>query len=420
MRAATGGPLGALLMIAPLVAIPVFAVVGIPQVAPVVSSAVGDEEIPESSVATVKFGTPAAAPSAAVPSDPDDLFAPVGVAARKPAARGTPSRTISPLAEPSTMRGDVTYASSPNRGAVRLAAARQPVEPVSEPSSETELEDPAFASRPAGLPKPAPRRIATPSSSATGSSSTGRSSRPAEALQGWALAGEEASADRTDPTDDATELPPPVPRRAPREAPVGELADFDLDEPHHGSDAPAPRKPHSAAPKRKRTAPADAGLNLLSVDESAGTQKSPMRRLSPRTQPSSAPRHEDLLETSASSPAPTGKISLAEFTPGLVHPAGYVSRSSVPRDPQESTTSLPMPSANEPVTWETATKRLRELGIRQYKLEALPGEGRFLFVCALTPANDPRISRQFRAVAEEPLLAVQKALGEIEEWQLHH
>jgi len=73
MLASASGPLGALLVIAPLAAIPVVAIVGIPQFAPVAASPNDEEEIGE-------LGDSVAAPAVVRPAkrrSADDLFAPL-------------------------------------------------------------------------------------------------------------------------------------------------------------------------------------------------------------------------------------------------------------------------------------------------------------------------------------------------------
>src|SRR5262249_23341470 len=92
MHASASGPLGALLMIAPLAAIPVFAIVGVPQFAPVVASLadndddlsnLGDPAAPVSTdpVSTVPVSKIPVSTRGDEPRDAgkttDDLFAPV-------------------------------------------------------------------------------------------------------------------------------------------------------------------------------------------------------------------------------------------------------------------------------------------------------------------------------------------------------
>jgi hypothetical protein len=85
MSSSAGGPLGALLMIAPLAAIPVLAVVGVPQFAPVVASSSDDEDSDE---AEWQLEESAARPRPKRGSA-SDLFAPIEErgAARAPASR---------------------------------------------------------------------------------------------------------------------------------------------------------------------------------------------------------------------------------------------------------------------------------------------------------------------------------------------
>lgn len=103
MLASGSGPLGALLMIAPLAAIPVFAVVGIPQISPMVASATDEEEILPDRDSRTESTRPAPRRSRSA----DDLFAPVSSPApdpfdvppsrRKPEARGDRTESDSRL-----------------------------------------------------------------------------------------------------------------------------------------------------------------------------------------------------------------------------------------------------------------------------------------------------------------------------------
>jgi hypothetical protein len=79
--------------------------------------------------------------------------------------------------------------------------------------------------------------------------------------------------------------------------------------------------------------------------------------------------------------------------------------------------SFPRPTVPGQFTWKTAARRLNDLGIRRYRLESLAGQDRFLFTCSVTPSSSLRVTRRFEAEADEPLLAVQKVLEEIDEWQ---
>lgn len=74
MLASGSGPLGALLMIAPLAAIPVFAIVGLPQFSPMVASATDEEEIVPDHELRPAVSRSGQRKSRAA----DDLFAPMG------------------------------------------------------------------------------------------------------------------------------------------------------------------------------------------------------------------------------------------------------------------------------------------------------------------------------------------------------
>src|SRR5436190_4122246 len=102
MRSASG-PIGALLVIAPLVAIPVVAIVGIPQFAPVVASSsldddFGEEPLRNDFATTAPLNSPRGTPP--VRYKADDLFAPVEAPRRgdpAPAWRGDESSaTVTP------------------------------------------------------------------------------------------------------------------------------------------------------------------------------------------------------------------------------------------------------------------------------------------------------------------------------------
>ena len=73
------------------------------------------------------------------------------------------------------------------------------------------------------------------------------------------------------------------------------------------------------------------------------------------------------------------------------------------------------PQSEEPLTWRSAVHRLKELDIRHFQLE--PGErDEFHFSCYFTPSDNPRITHRFEAEATEPLRAVEKVLAQVEQW----
>jgi len=74
--------------------------------------------------------------------------------------------------------------------------------------------------------------------------------------------------------------------------------------------------------------------------------------------------------------------------------------------------------ARQPVgsSWRDAINRLNQLGIRTYRLSPSASDGRYHFMCLVTSADDPRISRRFEAESREPLDAVDRVLAQVEEW----
>jgi hypothetical protein len=69
--------------------------------------------------------------------------------------------------------------------------------------------------------------------------------------------------------------------------------------------------------------------------------------------------------------------------------------------------------------WREATRRLKELGIRRYRLESQIEEQTFVFICSFAAVENPRVVRRFEAEADDPLEAVQRVIEEIDEWQKH-
>ena len=71
------------------------------------------------------------------------------------------------------------------------------------------------------------------------------------------------------------------------------------------------------------------------------------------------------------------------------------------------------------LTWQVATKRLRALGVgssKQY-FTYLEASNSFLFSCTAAHAKNAKKLQRFEAEAEEPLLAVSQVLQQLEEWQ---
>jgi hypothetical protein len=293
MSASASGPIGALLLIAPLAAIPVLAIVGLPQFAPVAASPSEDD------LDAVSLGSPSEnhQPNpAAVRRGADDLFAPIG----EPAAPDRSRRGTLPPPEDS----------------------RAPLSGVRGTSY-------------------ADRRTQDDSGDWT---------TPAGALDGWEL-GTTAT---------------PFAGRDSRDMPRAREDHF----------AAAPNVPDADAVR--------AGFDpeLLQGEAPRGDFESHEKRLP------SLDRAERTLPSRNEQPADANRTrtgaanSMAEF---------YSKRG-----------------------WLAAAARLRELGIRNYQLEWVVEDQRFVFWCTVPSGNDSRISNRFEAQDEEPLYAVQKTLADVE------
>ncbi|MDA1163956.1 MAG: hypothetical protein O3B13_12700 [Planctomycetota bacterium] len=73
----------------------------------------------------------------------------------------------------------------------------------------------------------------------------------------------------------------------------------------------------------------------------------------------------------------------------------------------------------ESFSWQEAVDRLKELGIRTFRLSPDSGQSGYCFVCLVTSVEDPRVSRRFEAEATDPLLAVGRVLAQVEDWNQH-
>ena len=91
-----------------------------------------------------------------------------------------------------------------------------------------------------------------------------------------------------------------------------------------------------------------------------------------------------------------------------------VSGPSPPAQNRTSSTRI----ARQPVgsSWRDAIDHLNQFGIRTYRLSPSASDGRYHFMCLVTSADDPRISRRFEAESREPLDAVDRVLAQVEEW----
>jgi len=68
------------------------------------------------------------------------------------------------------------------------------------------------------------------------------------------------------------------------------------------------------------------------------------------------------------------------------------------------------------LTWRQASLRLTELGVKNYHLERGAAEGTFLFVCTFSPGDAPHVVHRFESETDDPLLAVNQVLQQVDRW----
>lgn len=77
----------------------------------------------------------------------------------------------------------------------------------------------------------------------------------------------------------------------------------------------------------------------------------------------------------------------------------------------------PAPLQNGSIlTWRQASAKLNDLGVKNYHLERGVSEGTFLFVCMFSPGDSPQVVHRFEAEADDPLIAVNQVLQQIDRW----
>jgi hypothetical protein len=298
MHGSASGPLGALLLIAPLAAIPVFAIVGVPQFAPLSASPSDDEEFTELGDSTSSHD-PVPAGDPAKSRCTDDVFAPLS---------DSPTRQ--------------------NSGSSASPSARQF-------AGSSDVRD---------LPNNA-----------------GQSLPPAEALDDWEIRSGTATIGVPKRGDDSPGKPGNPPRSSGRSSEELQLPADELEEGQVSAQGFSP--------------------DLL------------------KPEPGRRPR--STRENGVGSTAPDQRLDFPKAT------------NSNAAD--NSSPKLEMTA--ERSGWQAAARRLKELGIRKYRLEAQIEEQTFIFFCTFASPDDPRIVRKFEVEAETPLEAVQAVLTEIDEWR---
>ncbi|MEZ6058065.1 MAG: hypothetical protein R3C01_15300 [Planctomycetaceae bacterium] len=68
------------------------------------------------------------------------------------------------------------------------------------------------------------------------------------------------------------------------------------------------------------------------------------------------------------------------------------------------------------IGWQEASRKLNELGIEHYRIEAGSTLGSFVFICQFSPGDDPQVIQRFEAERNDPLQAVAEAIRQIEDF----
>jgi hypothetical protein len=126
----------------------------------------------------------------------------------------------------------------------------------------------------------------------------------------------------------------------------------------------------------------------------------------------------DVVPLDGSAPAPSPEIGAGEPAADTLTPPTRTPQPDAGlRLPEDFGSSEVTPGSLEgELTWKGAQKQLNEYGIHKFVLESTL-DGGFQFRCAVTDPDNPQVDRQFRTQATEPLLAVQKALDQIEDYR---
>ena len=422
MRSAGAGLLGALLMVAPLVAIPVMAVIGVPQFAPALSPTRW----------TDSFSSPV--------STEEELAADLG----EPEDHGSDRKTGNP---------------------------RKSADDLYAPLPEADLSDPNAADN-ATAPAEAPRRpIKGDSRTARTAADTERArvrsnNAPRGSLGEWEVdsgweqltgdsAVEQASAQDTEPAelDTGNELSSAPPAAAGRGAKSnsrsrsGEVRLASLD----GLPEAAPAAENNRTSRRSQIRPiteldGGAAANRLrqqpdDVDSNPGSgmdtadlgevveedenqievsPQSTAAKLKTRfrsdllTQPASATSRpaarSNLTKPVRTTPPPRETAELGDAVAGATLTEGNFGENS----PDTDATTGDVPA--DGLTWTSASRQLQAWGIRRFRLESNPEDGQFLFVCYAPEPHNPKAQRRFETSAHDPLEAVRIALGDIANW----
>lgn len=423
MRASGSGPFGAMLMIAPLVAVPILAVVGIPQFAPVVASP-ADENPYEADLtkyrAPVEEGHGESLRYAA-----DDLFAPFS---EDSASASSGAARTSPRSRASAARNEFAGEAFENEfAAVESFDAQVPSRPASRRNPRGREWDPPSDALSGWQMNAGEEQVAMASHRGGGQRGTGQ--------RGYAQSGEQfdsfgsqvseqpfgtpaaQTAGFPEETQFASEASPRVRRRAETRD-----AGFARDERVSAADVnPFLESSFEAAPAATSARTTRAGArsargaapveDFPAADQFGDAQAQSFGNENPQFG-QEEPFVDDFGAPAATEPyadvaAPTSSL---RTTPAGSAPVRTVAASAAPA-------TYGYGGGAEEFTWQTATQQLKRWGIRKHYFTYVEDRDTFLFSCSLTPTDNPAISQRFEAEHDEPLLAVREVLLQIDQWQ---
>jgi hypothetical protein len=137
----------------------------------------------------------------------------------------------------------------------------------------------------------------------------------------------------------------------------------------------------------------------------------------PESEQSSRP---DLAAETLASPkaaADRGAFQAVEREPAHSGPRASPNKGSELRLPNDAPGLEALDgSSGEELTWKGAKRKIDELNVRKSFLELMEN-GKFRFSCSVSNPDNPQVDRRFLSDSDEPLLAVEKVLRQVEEWR---
>ena len=136
-----------------------------------------------------------------------------------------------------------------------------------------------------------------------------------------------------------------------------------------------------------------------------------------RTPPLRPQSHSDFQLNSSSTPSASAESSFT-LSDSQQNPSGVHSRSGSRYERQSRSSGVPPvdPVETPPLSWRRAARLLEQLGVSTYSLSPGLNPGEFRFVCLVSSADNPRVSRRFESHAPDPLAAVEQVIDQVRNW----